>query len=410
MSGTHANDKASTATLYMALELSAKTWLIAFHDGSARKPRHSTIDAGELTTLMSEISRAKERFGLSTASRILSCYEAGRDGFWIHRALEARGLENHVLDSSSIEVNRRARRAKTDKLDAEALLRILVRFDRGDREACRVVRVPSESDEEARGAHRERQRLKAERLALRNRAHGLLATQGLHCSMGQLTRLLNAGRTRDGRELGPRLVGELRRILERWQLATEQLNALEAEQRRAVKSEEPSSSIVKVAQLMKLNGIGLQGAWLLVMEFFAWRRFRNRKEVAALAGLTPTPWSSGAGSRQQGISKAGNKRVRTLMIELALLWLRHQPESALTKWFHQNYSGAKRSRKSGIVALARKLLIALWHFVEHGVIPDGAKTSTPRLLKTAGTRRHGARTSTRLEGVDACAAPALLAG
>jgi len=404
MNGTQTNNKTTTATLYMALELSAKTWLLAFQDGGARKTRRREVDAGALEVLEREIAGAKAHFGLPADAQVLSCYEAGRDGFWIHRALAARGIDNHVIDSSSIEVNRKLRRAKTDTLDAESLVRLLLRFDGGERTAFRSIRVPSELDEDARGAHRERESLKKERQRLRNRIAGLLATQGLQCSMRQLPEFLATKRTRDGRELGVHFVGEVGRIFERWQIADEQLRKLESAQRGALRQPKAAASVGKVKQLMQLRGIGVQGAWLLVMEFFGWRQFRNRKEVGSLAGLSPTPYSSGSSSRDQGISKAGNKRVRCLMIELAHLWLRYQPQSAITTWFQARYGASKRSRKSGIVAVARKLLIALWHFVDHGVVPTGA------ILEVAPARRHAARTSTEIEGVNASDAPALLAG
>lgn len=400
--GTLTNDRTTTPALYMALELSAKTWLLAFHDGSARKSRRREIDAGALEALDHEIALARKQFGLAAGALVASCYEAGRDGFWIHRALTTRGIENQVIDSSSIEVNRRLRRAKTDALDADALVRLLVRCHAGERTAFRSVRVPSEIDEDIRGAHRERQSLKRELQRLRNRIAGLLATQGVRCTMRQLPDVLGAKRTGDGRELGAHLAGEVGRIFERWKVADEQLRALESAQREALRDAE-GPSVQKVRQLTQLRGIGLHGAWPLVMEFFGWRQFRNRKEVAALAGLAPTPYSSGSSIRDQGISKAGNKRVRCLMIELAHLWLRYQPQSAIAAWFQARYGGSKRARKSGIVAVARRLLIALWHYVDHGVVPDGA------IALPASPRRHAARISTRVEGVNASGAPALMA-
>jgi transposase len=403
MNETQTNDTTTTATLHMALELSAKTWLLAFRGGGVKKTRRRVVDAGALDVLAHEISLAKAHFGVPPKARVLSCYEAGRDGFWIHRALTARGVENYVIESSSIEVNRKLRRAKTDALDAESLIRLLQRFDAGEHTAFRSVRVPSEIDEDTRGAHRERTSLKKERQRLRNRIAGLLATQGLGSSMRQLPELLAKNRTGDGRELGAHLAGEIRRIFERWKIANEQLQMLESAQRGTLK-EAKVAAVVKVKQLMQLRGVGLQGAWLLVMEFFSWRQFRNRKEVGALAGLCPTPYSSGSSSRDQGISKAGNKRVRCLMIELAHLWLRYQPQSAIAVWFNARYGASKRSRKSGIVAVARKLLIALWHFIDHGVVPAGA------IVEVATPRRHAARNSTQIGGVNASDAPALLAG
>jgi transposase len=339
---------------------------------------------------------------MSAETDVISCYEAGRDGFWIDRALVARGVTNHVVESASIEVNRRMRRAKTDVLDVEALLRLLMRFHRGEQNVCRMVRVPSEEDEDMRRLHRERERLQKEVTQLRNRIFGLLATQGLRCEPTQVEKFLKEARSRDDRELGPALVGELKRMHARLTLLGTQLKALEKEQGESIRHPD-EERMKKITRLMCLRGIGLQGGWLMVMEFFGWREFRNRREVGALAGLTGTPFNSGSSQREQGISKAGNKRVRRMAVELAWLWVRHQPGSALTSWFLERFgkTGA-RSRKVGIVALARKLLIALWHFVDHGVIPDGAvlapsKGLTAATIELTRAECRPARNTTRLE-------------
>lgn len=395
----------SRAVLYMAMELSAKTWMLAFSDGSARKPRRRTIDAGDLAALEREIQLAKEKFGLIGATEVLSCYEAGRDGFWIHRALVARSVTNHIVESASIEVNRRKRRAKTDAIDVESLLRLLMRFHGGDRNVWRTVRVPSEEDEDMRRTHRERERLQKEDTQLRNRIFGLLATQGLRCEPAQLVKFLKDARTKDGREIGAALKGELTRTHARMTVLLDQLKTVETTQGDAVrqaKKKPPSERVNKVMRLMCLRGVGLQGAWLLVMEFFGWREFRNRREVGSLAGLTGTPYNSGNSEREQGISKAGNKRVRRMVVELAWLWLRHQPASALTRWFLERFGkSGTRSRKVGIVALARKLLVALWHFVDHGVIPEGAILSPAKGINATTmantlTTSRAARTSATL--------------
>jgi transposase len=372
----------------MAMELSAKTWMLAFGDGSSRKPRRRMVDAGDLPALVREIELAREKHGLDGTSAVVSCYEAGRDGFWIDRALRARGVTNHIVESASIEVNRRKRRAKTDAIDVEALLRLLLRFEGGDRAVWRTVSVPTEEDEDVRRLHRERERLLKEVTQLRNRVAGLLATQGLRCEPMDLVKFLEEARTRDGRKLGASLVAELKRMHERLELLSTQLKTVEKEQGESVR-QSPSGStgaarMAKITRLMCLRGIGLQGAWLMVMEFFGWRQFRNRREVGSLAGLTGTPFNSGGSEREQGISKAGNKRVRHMVVELAWLWVRYQPASALTSWFQERFgkSGA-RSRKVGIIALARKLLVALWHFVDHDVIPDGAILTASRGLNAA---------------------------
>jgi len=383
--GTLSQNTDSGTILYMAMELSATTWMLAFGDGSARKARRRTVDAGDVGALEREIELAKEKLGASAACDVVSCYEAGRDGFWIDRALSARGVTNHIVESASIEVNRRKRRAKTDALDVEALLRLLMRFHGGDRAVWRTVRVPSEEDEDVRRLHRERERLQKEVTQLRNRTRGLLATQGVGCEPLEVVEFLKDARTRDDRELGKKLVAELTRMHERLTLLCTQLKAVEKEQGEAVRHPDAGDErMKKITRMMCLRGIGLQGAWLMVMEFFGWRQFRNRREVGALAGLTGTPFNSGGSEREQGISKAGNKRVRQMVVELAWLWVRYQPASALTRWFFERFgkSGA-RSRKVGIVALARKLLVALWHFVDHGVIPDGAVLALSRGMSAA---------------------------
>jgi transposase len=377
--GTRFEDSGVAGVLYMAMELSAGTWVLGFSVSGARKPRVRRVSGGDLAAVELEIRLAKEKFGLPAESKVVSCYEAGRDGFWIHRALTTRGVRNHVVESASIEVNRRQRRAKTDNIDVEALLRMLVRFETGDRDVWRTVKVPSEVDEDMRRVHRERERLKKEVTQLRNRIFGLLATQGLKVEPENLKHFLPTARTRDGRELGPALRKELLRTHERLVLVLGQIKEIDEEQMKALSEQSGDERIGKVARLMCLCGIGIQGAWQLVMEFFGWREFRNRREVGALAGLTGTPFNSGGSEREQGISKAGNKRIRRLIVELAWLWTRHQPQSALTRWFTERWGkSGVRSRKVGIVALARKLLVALWHFVDHGVLPDGAKLSPSR--------------------------------
>lgn len=412
--GTLSQNTDSRTVLYMAMELSATTWMLAFGDGSARTARRRTVDAGDLAALDREIQMAKEKLGVN-ASSVVSCYEAGRDGFWIDRALSARGVTNHIVESASIEVNRRKRRAKTDAIDVEALLRLLMRFCGGDHAVCRMVRVPTEKDEDARRLHRERERLQKEVIQLRNRTFGLLATQGLRCEPNDLLKFLKEARTRDDRKLGSALVAELTRMHARLALISTQLKGVEKEQRESVRQQHDGDErMTKITRLMCLRGIGLQGAWLMVMEFFGWRQFRNRREVGALAGLTGMPFNSGASEREQGISKAGNKRVRRMAVELAWLWVRYQPASALTYWFLDRFgkSGA-RSRKVGIVALARKLLVALWHFVDHGVIPDGAVLSPAKgitaatVADTRATCRAARRSTQRLEGEEAAAQLAL---
>lgn len=416
--GTLSQDSGSADALYIAIELSSSEWLVAFSDGSTRKPRRKRIDACDLDALEREIAAAKTKLGFADTCDVVSCYEAGRDGFWLHRALADRGVTNYVVDASSILVDRRQRRAKTDRLDVDSLLGMLIRYHRGDRDVWRTVNVPTAEDEDARRVPRERERLKKEVTQLRNRIFGLLATQGLKIAPEALTHFCSeAPQSRDGRALGSALIAELSRMHERLELLLGQLKAIDEMQKQTLREQAKTSGsrIEKVARLMCLAGIGVQGAWILVMEFFGWRRFANRREVGALAGLTGTPYNSGNASREQGISKAGNKRIRRLAVELAWLWLRYQPESALTKWFLARWGNqSTRSKKVGIVALARKLLVALWHFIEDGVIPDGARMSPSRgvpaemIAALRDEACHGARNSAQNEGAKATAAPGLV--
>jgi transposase len=364
-------EQACTTVLFVAVELSDKKWKLALSDGNKR--RIVTIAAGDLVTLGEAVAKAKARFGMPEGVPIVSCYEAGRDGFWLHRYLLHCGVANVVVDASSIEVNRRARRAKTDRVDVEQLLRLLIRYHNGEKRVWSVVHVPSVEEEDARRLHRELERLKKERTGHRNRIQALLVSQGVRLKpRHDLLERLEAARLWDGSALPPDLQAEVRREEERLRSVDEQIRALEAEQARRLEAV-ATPCHHHVAQLMRLRGIGLTSAWVFVMEYFGWRQFHNRKEVAALAGLTPMPYASGDSVRDQGISKAGNRRIRSLMIQIAWGWLRYQPRSALSVWFNTRFAlGGKRMRRIGIVALARRLLIALWRYVQRGVIPESA--------------------------------------
>jgi transposase len=408
--GTQMQNSATTGVLYMALELSATEWLVAFSDGSVSKPRRVKVDAGELGQLNRAMVEAKEKLKLPAEAKTVSCYEAGRDGFWIDRALRKAGIENHVVEASSIEVTRKFRRVKTDGIDVDILLRMLVRFKNGEERVWRTLRVPSEGEEDARRRNRERDRLKKEIVGLRNRIGGLLATQGLKTEPEDVKTFVETAKTRDGRDLGPNLKEELVRMHERLMLDMKQLDHLEKQQRTQLAQQHDDRHAGMIAQLMCLHGLGMQGATPLVNEFFAWRDFKNRREVGALAGLTGTPYNSGSSQRDQGISKAGNKRIRHLAVELAWLWVRHQPDSAISLWFAKRWGDAgKRSKKVGIVAVARKLLVALWHFLEHGAIPTGATLKPSPGVKKATLaqvrERHDARNAMQVEGDDARVVP-----
>ena len=359
--------------MYIAFELSNSTWRLAFSDGN--KKRHVTIKARDLKQLEIEIAKAKKRFGLKDDIQIKSCYEAGRDVFWIHRYLLSKGIDNLVVDSSSIEVNRRKRRAKSDRLDAENLLRLLMRYHGNERQVWKVVTAPTVEDEDARHLHREIETLLRERTRYRNRIKALLVQHGLDVknpSRKNFLKVLNTLRTWDGQALPESMKARVIREHERLRMIEGHIKLLKKEREQRVKSKK-TASLRQVAQLRGLCGIGVNSSWVFVMEFFGWREFRNRREVAALAGLTPTPYDSGGSQREQGISKAGNKRIRTMAVEIDWCWLRFQPRSKLSRWFNERFaSGGRRMRRIGIVALARKLLISLWRYLEHGVIPEGA--------------------------------------
>jgi transposase len=361
--------------LHLAFELSHSKWKLAFSNGE--KIRTITIDARNLEQLQEEVEKAKVRFKLRGNVRILSCYEAGRDGFWLHRYLLSCGIENVVVDSSSLEVNRRRRRVKTDRIDARKLLMMLMRYYGGERKLWSVVNVPNMEAEDGRNLNRELEVLKKERTMHRNRILGLLIQQGLEVrnpSGKKFLQELEALRSWDAQELPEDLKARIVREYERLRMVEEQIKILKKERERRVQlADKPSFR--KVAQLRTLYGIGVTSSWDFVMEMFAWRQFRNRREVGAFPGLTPTPYDSGGSQREQGISKAGRGRIRALSIQIAWAWLRFQPQSKLSKWFwHRFGHGGKRMRRIGIVAVARRLLIDLWRYLEHGLIPEGART------------------------------------
>jgi transposase len=362
----------TAAVLYMAFELGQNRWRVRFGDGS--RTREIEMRARDLERLNEEVAKARRRFGLPAEVRLLSCYEAGRDGFWLHRYLASQGVENLVVDSASIEVKRHRRRVKTDRVDVGKLLQMLIRYDHGERKVWSVVRVPDAEAEDWRQIHREIERLKKEAAQHRMRIQSLLITQGISVTVGRhFRRDLEGYRLWDGTELSRHLKRALIREHERLELVERQRREIEALRRRVV-AEQPTEALSRVAMMQRLCGIGINGAWVFGMEFFGWRHFHNRREVGAAAGLTPTPYASGDTAREQGISKAGNRRVRWLIVELAWCWLRYQPESRLCRWYRERFAGGgKRLRRIGIVAVARRLLIDLWRYVEYGVVPEGAK-------------------------------------
>jgi transposase len=369
----HDQQSAEQPTLFLAFELGVNTWKLACTTGPAQRPRERSVPARDIATVREEIARAKQRFGVPEAARVVSCYEAGRDGFWLHRALVAQGVTNVVVESSSLEVKRHYRRAKTDRLDVYKLLTMLMRHAAGERKVWSVVHVPSIDEEDRRQLHRELLTAKRDRTRVINRIKGLLASQGLTMPLhGDFLKQLEDLRLWDGSPVPPGLRQRLVREGEQLAGLSHQVAQLEADRQARLRSVE-DTAMAQVRQLLTLKGIGVNSAWVFVMEFFGWRAFRSGKEVGALSGLTPTPHASGTIAYELGIAKAGNRHIRALAIEIAWGWLRFQPESALAQWYQARFGrGSSRLRRIGIVALARKLLIALWRFLETGALPAGA--------------------------------------
>ncbi len=374
----------ATPTLMLALELGEESWKLGFSSAFGQLPLVRDIGSRDKRALLAAIAWAKKKLGSGTQARVVSCYEAGREGFWLHRFLVAEGVENLVVDSSSIEVPQKSRRAKTDRLDLAGLCDLLARHVAGSaKKVWSIACIPSEADEDRRHLHRELKTSKQDRTRVSNRIKSLLANNGLMLSSwkelpGQLKKL----RLWNGKRLALSLRGRLERYAADYGYYTDRIRELESERRRMLSEEirhegSQGSAVSKAVQLYSLRGVGVNTAWLYSMEFFSWRTFRNTKEVGSLAGLTPTPKDSGKRYREQGIGKDGSRHIRGSAIELAWGWLRFQPESELSKWYERRFgSGSKRIRKIGIVALARKLLVALWRFVETGVIPAGAELKT----------------------------------
>jgi transposase len=360
--------------LYLALELGWEGWKLAFAAGPGPAPRRREVLARDVPGLLQEIAEAKRRLRLPADCPVVSCYEAGRDGFWLHRCLLAHGVQNLVVDSSSIEVNRRQRRAKSDRLDVEKLLSMLLRYVGGETKLWSVVQVPSPAEEDARQLHRELLTLQRQATEHTNRIKGLLATCGLALEVDRhFPKRLKELKQWDGAPVPEALRQRLLREFERLQVANRQARQLEQQRAKEVR-EQDSPAVEQTRKLLGLKGIGIRSSWLYVQEFFAWRKFKNRKEVGSLAGLTPTPYASGQTDHEQGISKAGNKRMRWMAVEIAWGWLHFQPASELTRWYYARFGrGSSRQRRIGIVALARKLLVQLWKYLETGVPPTGAE-------------------------------------
>ena len=361
------NPNISGPTLHMAIELSSSEWKLAFADSLARNPRIRTIRICGIfdvtrKELVKEIVAAKKAFGLPDDCKVVSCYEAGRQGFWVHRCLIAMSIHNFIVEPTSMLVNRKARRAKTDRLDAVGIVKHLMRYTGGDMTACRMIRIPDADQEDARQLSRELHELKGEKTSHTNRIKGLLETQGIALKDVTLNfkANLDALLTADGRPISEEFKARLRREFDRVALVVEHIRELERIQGERLK----------------------QASWTMSREIFGWRDIKNRRQLAALAGLVPVPYDSGNSEREQGISKSGRAEFRCLMIEIAWMWLYYQPKSDLSKWYRRRFDdGSKRNRKRGIVALARKLLIALGKYVKDGEIPAGCEMCS-------GAKRH----------------------
>jgi transposase len=366
--------------LFVSLELSRARWLVtSLSPGRDKISRHSVV-GGNITDLLHLLAdlrmKAEQRTGSTV--KIVTIQEIGFDGFWIHRVLASNAIESHVVEASSIAVPRRRRRAKTDVIDGELLLRTLMAFKRGEPRVCAMLVVPTPEEEDRRRLSRERKTMIKERIEHINRIKGLMACQGIagfEPMRANAREKLEELRTGDGRAIPERMKAEIRRELDRLDLLRRQIAEVEAERDTLLQAEDaPKAS--PGAQLLKLRGIGPEFASVLWHEGL-YRRFANRRQLAAYAGLAPSPWRSGDMKKEQGIAKSGNARLRTTMIEAAWLWLRHQPGSALSQWFQERVrSDRGRLRRVSIVALARKLLVALWRFTMHGEIPEGASLKT----------------------------------
>jgi transposase len=364
------------ATVHLVFELSKAKWKLGLMLPGSEKMSCYTIAGGDLAALTARLANARAKAARGGKPvRIVSCYEAGFDGHWLHRWLTDQGVINHEIDPASIQVNRRMRRAKTDRIDLEHLMRTLLAYLRGEPRVCSVVHVPTVEDEDRKRRNRERDYLVDERTAHTNRIKGLLHAQGVRDVMpmkpgfiGSLDKL----RTGDGRPLPQKLKEEIVREHERLCLLNRQLQAIEGDSRAELRAAQEGSGEAKTVMLARLKGIGMVGGQGLVNEVF-YRSFDNRRQVGSYVGLTGTPYNSGASERDQGISKAGNSRARELAIEIAWLWLRHQPGSELSRWFRERVRDLKgRPRRVAIVAVARKLMVALWRYLETGVVPTGA--------------------------------------
>lgn len=379
----HATIQTTLGAIFISMELSRSTWLItSLLPNSAGKMSKHTLKAGDVVGLFERIAYLREK-ALKRSGQVfpvVAIQEAGLDGFWIHRVLEREGVESHVVDAASVAVSRHRRRAKTDRLDGELLLRSLLAFKRGEPRVCAMVRPPSPEEEDRRRNSRERAALIGERVKLVNRIKGLLFSQGIF-DFAPLKRdrrqRFEQMTTGDGRPISAHLKAAIGRLLDRLELLMTQIKAVEAMRDTLIAAKPVNQDVeLRAAMLMQLRGVGPDFAEVIYSEGL-YRHFKNRRQLASYAGLTPTPWQSGQVSRDQGVSKAGNSRLRTVMVQLSWFWLLHQPKSALAQWFQERVKlDGGRRRKTAIIALARKLLIALWKYVQFGELIEGAVMKT----------------------------------
>jgi transposase len=357
--------------LYVAFELGKQEWKLAMTAGFGRQPWLRTVAGGDLGAVERAVRSGRQRFGLPASARVVSCYEAGRDGFWIHRAVQRLGVENRVVDSASIEVNRRARRTKTDRIDALKLVMMLVRVCCGERRVFAEVRVPSPEAEASRHRSRERTALVHEQTRLRNQIGSWLATCGCRVAARMRRQPAWWTRARDWADavLPTQVQARIARAETRLAIVVDQIATIDASQKATVQQADPRSAL---ARLVQLKGVATTSASVLLDEGVVWRAFQNRRQIGGVLGFAPAKYDSGESERDQGIRRAGNKRLQSVMVQLAWGWVHWQRQSALTRWYQERFGRGKRARRVGIVALARKLLIALWRYATAGVLPAGA--------------------------------------
>ena len=361
-----------SGTIFIAIELSQKAWVLTIHSPDRDGLSQPKLPGGDHAGLLRLISDLRERVRgkLGRLPEVVTCYEAGYDGFWLHRLLTAAEITNQVFDPASIAVEQRYRRAKTDRIDGKLLLRTLMAHVRGEPRVVRVVRVPSREQEDTRRVNRERDRLISEQTAHTNRIKALLRQRGMAVGTPRRRdwlKWLCEQRDWEGQAMPPAMLAEVTREHTRLMLIGEQLEVVTRELAAAT-----AATTHERENLQRLKSLGLVTAAGLANEVF-YKDFRNRRQVGAYIGLAPSPWQSGGTDREQGISKAGNPRARKMAIELAWLWVLHQPDSALTKWFKaRTFNASKRIRRIAIVALARKLMVALWRYLTTGLVPEGA--------------------------------------